>query len=73
MVRIIQVPDEFVPGIVSDRLLAVMTVALGATYLVAVVIGVVDIASSGDRRHGASPGSCWRCWPRCWACPTWCS
>jgi hypothetical protein len=43
MARIIQAPDEFVPGIVGDRLLGVMTVALGATYLVAVVIGVVDI------------------------------
>jgi hypothetical protein len=43
MAGIIQAPDDFVPGIVSDRLLAVMTVALGATYLVAVVIGVVDI------------------------------
>jgi hypothetical protein len=43
MVGIIQAPDDFVPGVVSDRLLAVMTVAIGATYLVAVVLGVVDI------------------------------
>jgi hypothetical protein len=43
MVGIIQAPDDFVPGLVSDRLLAVMTVAIGATYLVAVVLGVVDI------------------------------
>jgi hypothetical protein len=43
MVGIIQAPDDFVPGVGSDRLLAVMTVAIGATYLVAVVLGVVDI------------------------------
>ena len=43
MAGIIQAPDDFVPGIVSDRLLAVMTVALGATYLVAVVVGAVDV------------------------------
>jgi hypothetical protein len=43
MAGIIQAPDDFVPGLVSDRLLAVMTVAIGATYLVAVVLGVVDI------------------------------
>jgi hypothetical protein len=43
MAGIIQATDDFVPGIVSDRLLAVMTVALGATYLVAVVVGAVDV------------------------------
>jgi hypothetical protein len=44
LVGIIQSPDDFVPGIVNDRLLAVMTVTLGATYLVAIVLGAVDIA-----------------------------
>jgi hypothetical protein len=44
MVGLIQAPDDFVPGIVGDRLLVVMTAALGAAYLVAVVLGVVDIA-----------------------------
>ncbi len=44
MVKIIQFPDEFIPGVVSDRVLAVMTVALGATYLVAIVLAGVDIA-----------------------------
>jgi hypothetical protein len=43
MVVIIQAPDDFIPGIVNDRLLAVMAVAIGATYLVASVLGVADI------------------------------
>ena len=44
MVKIIQFPDQFIPGVVSDRVLAVMTVALGATYLVAIGLGGVDVA-----------------------------
>lgn len=43
MIEIIRAPDDFVPGIVSDRLLAVMTAALIATYLVALVLGAVGI------------------------------
>ena len=47
MAGIIRAPDDFVPGIVSDRLLVVMTIALGATYLVAVVVGAVDVVILG--------------------------
>jgi hypothetical protein len=43
MADIIRAPDDFIPGIVNDRLLAVMAVAIGATYLAASVLGVVDI------------------------------
>jgi hypothetical protein len=43
MVSFIQARGDFVPGLVSDRLLAVMTVAIGATYLVALVLGGVDV------------------------------
>jgi hypothetical protein len=43
VIGIIQAPDDLVPGLVSDRLLAVETVALGATFLVAIVLGLVDI------------------------------
>jgi hypothetical protein len=43
MVAVIDAPDELVPGYRSDSLLAVMTVALGATYVVALVLGSVSL------------------------------